>query len=61
MGIRFSSSCVFIFYIFIFILFVADVCNKWKLFDRKKCSYTGKIPIMLQLPLVLQEFLKNIP
>ena len=25
-----------LFCIFIFILFVADFCNKWKLFDRKK-------------------------
>ena len=32
-----QQLCVYILYcIFIFIFFVADVCNTWKLFDRKK-------------------------
>ena len=32
-----QQLCVYILYcIFIFIFFVAHVCNKWKLFDRKK-------------------------
>lgn len=36
-GHKVHSSCVFIFYfIFIFILHVADVCNMLKLFDWKK-------------------------
>ena len=49
MGIRFSSSCVFIFYIvFSFSLVAADVCNTWKLFDRKK-NCLALITIMTSL------------
>ena len=50
MGIRFSSSCVFIFYIvFSFslqTLFVADFCNTWKLFDRN--IYILNLYVLLQ-------------
>ena len=50
MGIRFSNSCVFIFYIvFSFslqTLFVADFCNMWKLFDRN--IYILNLYVLLQ-------------
>ena len=60
MGIRFSSSCVFILYcIFILILFVADVCNMWKLFDRKKCDQASDLWQQIELVSELESDLQD--
>ena len=60
MGIRFSSSCVFISYcIFILILFVADVYNMWKLFDRKKCDQASDLWQQIELVSELESDLQD--
>ena len=59
MGIRFSSSVFTLYCIFILILFVADVCNTWKLFDRKKCDQASDLWQQIELVSELESDLQD--